>query len=116
VRASLGLEEANSIKETRQYLENYLELKDGDVEKLELLKAKDLPKNYQKQLEALNDKRLDDINIAVVPDSLWVKGSQPSESDAANNLILIKQSYFETKENPDEIAWMVHELSHCKTF
>lgn len=116
IRASLGLEKSNSNQAIQQYLKNYLELKDGDIEKLELLKAKDLPKNYQKQLEALNDKRLDNINIAIIPDNLWVKGSQPSESDAENNLILMKQSYFETKENPDEIAWMVHELTHCKTF
>lgn len=116
IRASLGLEKFNPNKETQQYLKNYLELKDGDIERLGLLKTKDLPKNYQKQREALNDKRLDDVNIAIIPDDLWVKGSQPSESDAENNIILIKQSYFETKENPDEIAWMVHELTHCQTF
>ena len=116
IRASLSLEKINPNKEAQQYLKNYLELKDADIERLILLKVKDLPKNYQKQREALNDKRLDDINIAIIPDDLWVKGSQPSESDAENNIISIKQSYFETKENPDEIAWMVHELTHCQTF
>ncbi len=116
IRASLGSEKFNPNIETQKYLKNYLELDDSDIERLELLKAKDLPTNYQKQFEALNDKRLGDTNIAIIPDDLWVKGGQPSESDAENNIILIKQSYFETKENPDEIAWMVHELTHCQTF
>lgn len=98
------------------YLKSFLELKDGDAEKIESLKAKDLPENYQKQLEFINDKRLDNVNIVVIPDNLWIKGKQPSESDAENNIILIKQSYFKSGEKTDEIAWMTHELGHCQVF
>jgi len=116
IRASLGLEQAGATKDLKQYLQEYLELKDGDAEKIGLLKAKDLPQNYQSQREALDDKRLDNVTIAVVPDDLWVKGSQPSESSADKQMILIKQSYFEAQEKPDEIAWMIHELAHCQNF
>lgn len=105
-----------SSQDMQQYLKNCLELKDESVERIELIKAKNLPKDYHKQFEALSDKRLDNINIAVVPDDLWIKGKQPSESDAENGMILIKQSYFKEKEKPDEIAWMVHELAHCQAF
>jgi len=116
VRASLGLEQAPERNDIKQHLEEYLGLKEGAVEKIGLLKAKDLPKNYQAQREALHDERLDGVTIAVVPDDLWVKGSQPSESSAERQLILIKQSYFEAQENPDEIAWLCHELAHCQNF
>ena len=116
VRASLGLEQEGDQKVTKQHLQKYLGLKEGDVERVSLLKAKNLPEQYQSQREALHDERLDDITIAVVPDDLWVKGSQPSESSAENQLILIKQSYFEAQENPDEIAWLCHELAHCQNF
>ena len=110
------LEQADTTKDLQQHLREYLGLKEGAVERIGLLKAKNLPKNYQPQREALHDERLDSVDIAVVPDDLWVKGSQPSESSAENQLILIKQSYFEAKENPDEIAWMIHELAHCQNF
>ena len=83
---------------------------------MKLLKAKNLPKHYQTQLKAFHDKRLDNVTIAIVPDELWVKGNQPSESDAEKQLISIKQSYFEAQENPDEIAWLSHELAHCQNF
>lgn len=115
-RDSIVLEKPHSNKEVQYYLKDYLDLKDGDIEKLELIKAKDLLKNYQKQLEMLNDKRLNNVNIAIIPDNFWLKGNQPSESDAENNIILIKESYFKSKEKPDEIAWMTHELSHCQIF
>lgn len=100
----------------KQHLQEYLGLKEGAVERIGLLKAKNLPKNYQAQHETLHDERLDEVTIAVVPDDLWVKESQPSESSAENQLILIKQSYFEAQENPDEIAWLCHELAHCENF
>lgn len=116
IRASLGLEQAEDQKATKQHLREYLGLKEGDVERVSLLKAKNLPEQYQAQREALHDERLDGITIAVVPDDLWVKGSQPSESSAENQLILIKQSYFEAQENPDEIAWLCHELAHYQNF
>ena len=116
IRASLGLEQANDQKATKQHLQEYLDLKEGDVERVSLLKAKNLPEQYQSQREALHDERLDGVTIAVIPDDLWVKGSQPSESSAENQLILIKQNYFKTQENPDEIAWLCHELAHCQNF
>lgn len=116
VRASLGLEQSPDQSGIKKHLQEYLGLKEGAVERIGLLKAKDLPKNYQAQREALHDERLGRVNIAVVPDDLWVKGSQPSESSAENQLILIKQSYFEAQENPDEIAWLCHELAHCQNF
>ena len=116
IRASLGLEQTEDQKATKQHLQEYLGLKEGDVERVSLLKAKNLPEHYQSQREALHDERLDGVTIAVIPDDLWVKGSQPSESSAENQLILIKQSYFEAQENPDEIAWLCHELAHCQNF
>jgi hypothetical protein len=116
IRASLSLERAKDQKATKQHLQEYLDLKESDIERVSLLKAKNLPEQYQAQREALHDERLDSITIAVVPDDLWVKGSQPSESSAENQLILIKQSYFEAQENPDEIAWLCHELAHCQNF
>ena len=116
VRASLGLEQVQESGGIKQHLQEYLGLKEGAVERIALLKAKNLPEHYQAQREALRDERLDGVTIAVIPDDLWVKGSQPSESSAENQLILIKQSYFEAQENPDEIAWLCHELAHCQNF
>lgn len=116
VRDSLGLEQSPEQSGIKQHLQEYLGLKEGAVERIGLLKVVDLPKNYQAQREALHDERLDRVTIAVVPDDLWVKGSLPSESSAENQLILIKQSYFEAQENPDEIAWLCHELAHCQNF
>src|SRR3972149_6830776 len=116
VRASLGLEQATEQGQIKQHLQEYLGLKEGAVERVALLKAKNLPEHYQAQREALRDERLDKVTIAVIPDDLWVKGSQPSESSAENQLILIKQSYFEAQENPDKIAWLCHELAHCQNF
>ena len=51
----------------------------------------------------------------VVPDDIWKK-SQPSESAGEHQLISFKESYFKNIEKPDEIAWMLHELAHCKRF
>ncbi|SRR6056297_1110442 len=112
----LETEQAEDKKAIKQHLRECLGLKEGDAERVSLLKARNLPQQYQAQRKALHDERLDGITIAVVPDDLWVKGSQPSESIAENQLILIKQSYFEARENPDEIAWLCHELAHCQNF
>jgi hypothetical protein len=99
-------------------LREYLDLKEGSVERIELLKAKNLPENYQTQREALKDQRLENVTIAIIPDDLWVKGKerQPTESHAERQLVLVKQSYYEEQKNPDEIAWMLHELAHCQNF
>jgi hypothetical protein len=111
-----GLRRADDQQATKQQLQEYLDLNEADVERVSLFKAKDLPEQYQSQREFLRDERLDGITVAVVPDDLWVKGSQPSESSAENRLILFKQSYFEAREDPDEIAWLCHELAHCQNF
>lgn len=100
----------------KMHLQEYFGIKQEDAERIKLLKAKNLPKHYQVQLEALNDVRLEDATIAIIPDDLWVKGSHPSESSAERQLILLKQSYCEAQENPDEIAWLLHELAHCQNF
>lgn len=107
---------AMEIRLLKQYIQEYLGLDESGVEEVELFKAKDLPYNYQAQREYLLDERLDEVTIAVVPDNLWIKGSQPSESSAEKQLILIKHGYFEAQSNPDEIAWMVHELAHCQYY
>ena len=75
-------------------------MKEGTVERIGLLKAKDVPKTTKPSARLFHDKRLDEVTIAVVPDDLWIKGSQPSESSAERQLILIKQSYFEAQGNP----------------
>ncbi|HBX16411.1 MAG: hypothetical protein UU69_C0032G0004 [Candidatus Magasanikbacteria bacterium GW2011_GWA2_41_55] len=100
----------------KQYLQKHLGIEQKNAERIKLLKTKDLPKNYQAQRGFFHDERLDGVTLAVIPDDLWVKGSQPSESSAEKELILIKQSYFEAQENPDEIAWLLHELAHCQNF
>lgn len=107
----------------RQHLKEYLGmsmktkgLESADLQRIDVIKAKDLPDHYKKQYEALGDKRLENIAIAVIPDDMWVKGDQPTESQAEHSLILIKESYFKNPKNPDEICWMIHELAHCKRF
>lgn len=109
-------QEAKNKKIAKEYIKEYLELKENDLEKIILLKTKDLPKHYQAQLEIFQDEKLNDVIVSIMPDELWVKGEQPSESIAEKQLILIKKSYFEKKENPDEIAWLCHELAHCQYF
>lgn len=107
--------EEETARKRDQYLQEYLGIEQKEVRRIELLKAKNLPEHYQSQRETFSDKRLEDITIAVVPDDLWTK-SQPSESNAERQLILVKQSYFEARENPDESAWLSHELAHCQNF
>ncbi len=114
IRDELSGERVTERENIKKYLHEYLGFNEGDIEKIKLLEAMDLPQNYQAQREALHDERLDRVTIAIVPDALWIKGSQPSESNAEKQLILIKESYFEARENPDEIAWMCHELAHCQ--
>lgn len=111
---SLGGEQSGRKKDIQQYLGEYLILEGEALEKVGLLRAKDLPKQYQSQLDSLHDERLDSVTFAVVPDDIWKKGKQPSESDAERQLVLIRQSYFEAQEKPDDIAWISHELAHCQ--
>lgn len=114
-------QQSKNIPEVKQqsrsyqdYLKEYLDLGDQEIEQINLIKAKDLVGDYQQQFNFLSDKRLEKITIGIVPDNLWQKGSSPSESHAEEGLILIRQGYYEKEENPDEIAWIVHELAHCQ--
>ena len=59
-------------KEIFNYLKNFLELKNGDAEKIESLKAKDLPGDYKKQLEFVDDKRLDNVNIVIIIPEIFI--------------------------------------------
>ena len=99
----------------RKRLQERFDSDESAIKEITLLKAKDLPEKYRLQRDIFNDERLDNITIALISDNLWMK-SQPSESDAEMQLIIFKQSYFETEENPDEIAWLCHELAHCQKF
>jgi len=113
---SIGIEKPTHTVTVKKYLEQYLGLPAGAIEQIKLLSAKNLPGAYQSQREFLHDERLDSVSIAVIPDNLWVKGLQPSESSAENNLVSFKKSYFENQKTPDEAAWLTHELAHCQSF
>lgn len=65
----------------KQYAKDRFEINDEDAEKIEPFEAKNLPEHYKRQYEALNDKRLENIKVLVIPDDIWQK-SQPSESAA----------------------------------
>jgi len=105
--------EARLDSDIKSYLASYLNLPTVDVEKIKLLLAKELSGEYKDQFDFLRDEKLENISIGIVPDAIWVKGSQPTESHADKNLILFKESYF---HGQDAAAWMVHELSHCQIF
>lgn len=116
VQAKLGIEAAASDDraELSNYLAKYLETEDLDG--ITYLEAGNLPAHFQEHYQVLNDPRLEAVTVAVVPDKVWAKGSQPSESHAERQLMLIKESYFQETEKPDEVAWINHEFAHCKKF
>ncbi len=100
------------IMELKKYLVEYLGLKSPEqANEIKFVSAEKLAGNHKEQFDFLADKRLADVQIAVVPDELWVKGDQPSESDAEQNLVLFKESAF---NGEDAVAWMTHELGHCQ--
>lgn len=106
--------ESPELSNLKTHLIKYLGLKDPtQIERAEFIEAVDLPSKYQEGYDFLNDNRLANTMIAIVPDDMWIKGGQPSESHAENNLILFKESYY---KGNDEIGWMVHELAHCLRF
>ncbi len=108
---------AERVAELRRHLAAYLELKsDADAESLRFETAGGLTGDYAEQFKFMNDPRLAETMIAVVPDRLWVKGSQPSESSAERDLILVREGYLKdpAKEHQDEVAWMTHELGHIQ--
>lgn len=96
----------------RDHLTEYLGIETEEQrETIGFVCAEKLSGRHKEQYDFLADERLADVQIAIVPDELWVKGSQPSESDAENNLILFKESAF---KGEDAIAWLTHELGHCQ--
>ncbi len=106
------LQECLERERLRDHLAEYLGTETEEQrETIEFVSAKKLSGHHKEQYDFLADKRLADVQIAIVPDELWVKGGQPSESDAGNNLVLFKASAF---KGEDTVAWMTHELGHCQ--
>lgn len=105
-------ERQQRIMELKKYLTEYLGLKSPEqANEIKFVSVEKLADSRKEQYDFLSDKRLADVMVVIVPDNLWLKGSQPSESDAENNLILFKESAFNEE---DVIAWMTHELGHCQ--
>lgn len=88
-------------------LRESLELKDKDFEKIELILAKDLKHDFASQFQSFNDTRLNNITIAVVPDDLWIKGKQPSESRAKEAFSKQFQYLQAQGKNKEEILLML---------
>lgn len=107
--------EKREVVDYKQYAKDRFEIKNEDAEKIQSFEIENLPEHYKRQYEALDDKRLENIKVLVIPDDIWKK-SQPSESAAEQQFISFKESYFKNNEKPDEIGWMLHELAHCKRF
>lgn len=108
---------AARIAELKEHLARYLELRpDQSADSLRFERAEDLAGEYGEQYRFLGDARLADMEVVIVPDEFWHKGSQPSESAADKGMILIRQGYYRDpkKERQDETAWMTHELSHLQ--
>jgi len=111
IRIKLELARPERVAAIKEHLIEYWELKDkSQVERVHFIEAFNLPLQHRKSYGFMNDDRLAGTMIAVVPDDLWIKGSQPSESSAENDLIMFKESYFRGNDN---IGWMTHELTHC---
>ncbi len=102
------------LEQIKKHLVEYYAIEDTKVlDRLGYIEAINLPPQHQKSFDFLNNERLAGTMIVVVPDDLWFKGEQPSESNAEGDVILFKQSYFESADN---IAWMTHELAHCQKY
>lgn len=100
----------------KKFLSEYFKDKDIDpaeAENISLINIENLPPQYKEQIDLLRDPRLSSTLVAVVPEKIWVKSKQPSESNAENDLVLFRADYLGSK---DEIAWMFHELAHCLRF
>lgn len=61
------------IDSIKQYLHNYLGLKEAELETLVFVKAKELSNRYLSQLDFFQDKRLENVIIAIIPDAFWFK-------------------------------------------
>ncbi|MBU0625741.1 hypothetical protein KKF05_05380 [Patescibacteria group bacterium] len=113
-------EVASSIEQLRAHLVEYLELKTPEeAERIKFVRALDLPAELGDQYHFLSDERLANVLVAVIPDELWVKGAQPSESSAERGLINVRAGYFEGEagnSERDPSAWLTHELAHCQRY
>jgi hypothetical protein len=111
LKIKCALNRPERILQIKKHLIGYYDLENPAVlERLQYMEAINLPREYQESFNFFNDERLAGTMIVVLQDDLWIKGDQPSESSAENDLILSKQSYF---EGQDDISWMTHELAHC---
>ncbi len=99
----------------KNFLREYLNLNSKSFDKVKLLNNEEIGQRYKEQYGFLEDERLKNITIAVVSDDLWHK-SQPTESNAQNHVILIKESYYNEQDLEDEAAWFTHELAHYQIF
>ncbi len=100
----------------KKFLHEYFKDKDIDpaeAENIPLINIENLPPQYIEQIDILHDPRLSSTLVAVVPEKIWTKNKQPSESNAENDLVLFRADYLESK---DDTAWMTHELAHCLRF
>jgi len=105
------------IHDLKSHLIEYLSLKSPeDAEKITFVRAADLSGDFGEQFRFFNDERLNETFVAVVPDELWHKGGQPSESSADRGMILFRGGYYDGEGDgiPDPSAWMTHELAHCQ--
>lgn len=100
----------------KNYFQQHLNLSKEELDSIRILEMKKLPYAYFHQFALFADARLDSVRVAIIPDKLWQKGDQVSESSAGNSLISIKESYFSKQENPDELGWFTHELGHCQKY
>ncbi len=110
-----NLEKENKETTIKKFLQKNLNLEKKEAERINLLPAFELPAKYQDQLKNF-DKKVQETDIAVIPDKIWHKENQPTESWAEKNLILVKESYLNDPEEKDEIGWVTHELAHCEIF
>lgn len=116
---SCVIERSSRQERLRTHLTEYLGLKTPeDAERIMFVRGAELPDEYGDQYRFLDDERLADVMVAVVPDEFWVKGAQPSESSAERGLINVRGGYFEGREESerDPSAWMTHELAHCQRY
>lgn len=100
----------------KKFLIEYFKDKDIDpaeAENIPLINIENLPPQYKEQIDLLGDPRLSSTLVAVVPEKIWTKSEQPSESNAENDLVLFRADYLADKDNA---AWMTHELAHCLRF
>lgn len=104
----------SKIADLKKFLTEYLGLKNSeDADRIKFIRADSLEAEYKNQYDFLQDPRLAEFAITVVPNDIWEawgKG-QPSESHAELGMVLIRDDYF---RGTDEVAWLTHEFGHCQ--